>query len=142
MIAMMCYPFPLFLIFYRSGNKPCTQKPSSIRILIETTSRHIKLTPCLWYHCYTRHLHLVCPFNYLLLAIFLSVFPFWFIGLYINSGLHYSFMFRCKLKDLFLITSLFELFGRDSKKKNTLRSGTFVPWNFSGFVVDIFNAWN
>ena len=52
MNAMMCYPLPLFLIFYRSGGKSSTRKPSGIGIL-KTTSRHIKLTSCLWYRSYT-----------------------------------------------------------------------------------------
>ena len=54
-----------------------------------------------WRHVYgtapTRHLHLVCLFNYLLLCFefFLIVLRFWFIRLDINSGSDYSSIFIC-----------------------------------------------
>ena len=49
--AMICYPFPMFLVIYRSGDKLTTRIPPSIETL-ETTSQQIKLTSCRSYHSY------------------------------------------------------------------------------------------
>ena len=80
----------------------------------------------------------------MLLVIFLIVWPFSFIWLYIDSGSHFSifyvhFAFLCSNASivLFLITSLFKLYGQDSKEKTTLRQKTFVTWNFCGFAAHI-----
>ena len=84
----------------------------------------------------------------MLLVIFLIVWPFWFIWLYIDSGSHYSFfyvhfafLYSNASIVLSLITSLFKLYGRDSKfftwNLDYFKQKTFVAWNFGGFAAEI-----
>ena len=92
--VMMYYSLSLFLIFYRSSGKVKHKKIIRLR-----NDRNI--TESSWLHAYgttpTKHLHLVCLFNYLVLVIFLIVWPFSFIRWHIDSGSHFSFLWSFRI---------------------------------------------
>ena len=136
----MYYSLSLFLIFYRSSGKVKHKKIIRLR-----NDRNI--TESSWLHAYgttpTKHLHLVCLFNYLVLVFFWSSDPSHLLGdtlIQVRILAFYGhFAFLCSNASivLSLITSLFKLYGRESKLETTLRQKTFVAWNFSGFAAEI-----
>ena len=88
-------PFLCFLYFIgRAANQA-----QENHLALEYLKQHRDTSS--WLHVYgtapTRHLHLVCLFNYLLLffEFFLIVLRFWLIRFDINSGSDYSSIFIC-----------------------------------------------